>query len=60
MKQKPRIRHCRNCQWHCSIEGYYECRVRYTDVLFERLRALFCRFYEVVEEDEEVADETDI
>ena len=53
MKQKPRIRHCRNCQWHCSIEGYYECRVRYTDVLFERLRALFCRFYEVVEEDDE-------
>ena len=43
---KPLIRHCRNCKWYnrsCTID----CDVLYKDISFERLRAMFCKFYEV-------------
>ena len=42
---KPIIRHCKNCKWYeCTL--VYDCSVRYTNILYKRLRALFCRFYE--------------
>ena len=51
---KPIIRHCRNCQWYSrELCGMYQCSVRYKRVLYERLRAWFCRFYKQKEEQNE-------
>lgn len=57
---KPKIRHCRNCQWHkcnyfkksmADLKGWYECRVKYKNIGFERLTALLCRHYKEATEE---------
>lgn len=55
MEEKPMIRHCINCQWHCNKDGYYDCQVRYTDIpnILARLIAWLCRFYKQREEQNE-------
>ena len=48
MSEKPIIRHCRNCEYFdLHHTGGGECSVRYCYVLeeFQRLKALFCRYY---------------
>ena len=43
---KPLIRHCKNCKWY-NRGCVTKCDVRYTDIDFPRLKAKFCKFYEV-------------
>ena len=43
---KPLIRHCKNCKWYGG-GGWDDCQVRYREVLSYRLRALFCKFFEM-------------
>lgn len=48
---KPKIRHCKNCAWHKynyigkENNDWHDCRVKYKDIIFERLTALLCRHY---------------
>lgn len=57
---KPKIRHCRNCQYHkvhyiglkdFNFETYTNCRVKYKDIRLERLTALLCRHYKEATEE---------
>lgn len=50
MKNKPMIRHCKNCQYCGSwltIEDTITCKVKYKRILDneQRIKALFCRHY---------------
>lgn len=49
MKNKPIIRHCKNCEWaeRHTYNSIY-CNVKYGIVAedFQRLEALFCRYYQ--------------
>ena len=44
MQNKPIIRHCYNCKYHCSAYDY-NCDVKYKWIINRRLGALFCRYY---------------
>ncbi len=51
MSEKPIIRHCRNCKW-CKeylLCDSINCTVTYKTIWHQRIKALFCRFYKVKE-----------
>lgn len=53
MRDKPVIRHCRNCLYHKTTPcGDIVCDVRYKHVEFERIRAVICKFYNDGKEDD--------
>lgn len=46
--QKPKYRHCNNCEYHEQIGSKYSgggCLVKYKYIFYPRLKALFCRYY---------------
>lgn len=53
MKNKPIIRHCKNCDYCCKFnhpcDNIY-CSVRYNCVSngIQRIRALFCSYYKKI------------
>ena len=45
---KPLIRHCRNCKWCDDYWGNInKCWVRYTNIIYPRLRAIFCMYFDL-------------
>ena len=55
---KPIIKHCANCKYskysvkkdYWGSEAYYYCDVRYKNISFPRIKALFCKYYKEYEE----------
>lgn len=43
---KPMIRHCENCRWY-DPSRYQECRVKYKQVWFARIKALLCKYFKL-------------
>ena len=44
---KPLIRHCKNCKWCEECWSNIKCHVRYKNIDFPRLKAIFCMYYEL-------------